>query len=140
MSKSWSAVLLAVLALFGATSAAQTWPDKPVKLIVPQAPGGATDVFARYMASKLGALWGQPVVVDNRAGAAGVVGTEVVAKSPADGYTLLLTYAGSQAVNQSIYSKLPFDSVKDFTTVATVATTPFFLVVGATRRSRTSAT
>ena len=131
MSRSWSAILLAVLALFGATSAAQTWPDKPVKLIVPQAPGGATDVFARYMASKLGALWGQPVVVDNRAGAAGVVGTEVVAKSPADGYTLLLTYAGSQAVNQSIYSKLPFDSVKDFTTVATVATTPFFLVVGA---------
>ena len=130
MSRSWSAILLAVLALFGATSAAQTWPDKPVKLIVPQAPGGATDVFARYMASKLGALWGQPVVVDNRAGAAGVVGTEVVAKSPADGYTLLLTYAGSQAVNQSIYSKLPFDSVKDFTTVATVATTPFFLVVG----------
>ena len=131
MSRSWSAILLAVLALFGATSAAQTWTDKPVKLIVPQAPGGATDVFARYMASKLGALWGQPVVVDNRAGAAGVVGTEVVAKSPADGYTLLLTYAGSQAVNQSIYSKLPFDSVKDFTTVATVATTPFFLVVGA---------
>ena len=131
MSRSWSAILLAVLALSGATSAAQTWPDKPVKLIVPQAPGGATDVFARYMASKLGALWGQPVVVDNRAGAAGVVGTEVVAKSPADGSTLLLTYAGSQAVNQSIYSKLPFDSVKDFTTVATVATTPFFLVVGA---------
>ena len=130
MSRVLSAVFLAALTLFGACASAQAWPDKPVKLIVPQAPGGATDVFARYMASKLGAIWGQPVVVDNRAGAAGVVGTEVVAKSPADGYTLLLTYAGSQAVNQSISSKLPFDSVKDFTTVATVATTPFFLVVG----------
>ena len=130
MSRFLSAVLFATLSLIGASASAQAWPDKPVKLIVPQAPGGATDVFARYMASKLGAIWGQPVVVDNRAGAAGVVGTEVVAKSPADGYTLLLTYAGSQAVNQSIYSKLPFDSVKDFTTIATVATTPFFLVVG----------
>ena len=131
MPKFLSAVVLAMLGLFGTAASAQAWPDKPVKLIVPQAPGGATDVFARYMASRLGTVWGQPVVVDNRTGAAGVVGTEVVAKSAADGYTLLLTYAGSQAVNQSIYSKLPFDSVKDFTTVATVATTPFFLVVGA---------
>jgi len=130
MPKFLSAVVLVMLGLFGTAASAQAWPDKPVKLIVPQAPGGATDVFARYMASRLGTIWGQPVVVDNRTGAAGVVGTELVAKSAADGYTLLLTYAGSQAVNQSIYSKLPFDSVKDFTTVATVATTPFFLVVG----------
>ena len=122
--------MAATMALAAGPVSAQVYPDKPVKLIVPQGAGGATDVFARYMATKLGAIWGQPVVVDNRAGAAGVVGTEVVAKSPADGYTLLLTYAGSQAVNQSIYSKLPFNSVKDFTTVATVATTPFFLVVG----------
>ena len=69
-------------------------------------------------------------MVENRAGAAGVVGSEVVAKSPADGYTLLVTYEGSQAVNQSLYAKLPFDSVKDFQPVATLAVTPFFLVVG----------
>jgi len=116
---------------------AQAWPSKPVRLIVPQAPGGATDVFARFMAQKLGAKWNQPVVVENKAGAAGVVGTDAVAKAAPDGYTLLLTYAGSQAVNQSLYAKLPFDSVKDFQTIATVATTPFFLVVGENSRFKT---
>ena len=116
---------------------AQAWPAKPVRLVVPQAPGGATDVFARFMAQKLGAKWNQPVVVENKAGAAGVVGTDAVAKAPPDGHTLLLTYAGSQAVNQSLYAKLPFDSVKDFQTIATVATTPFFLVVGENSKFRT---
>ncbi|HET9023083.1 MAG TPA: tripartite tricarboxylate transporter substrate-binding protein, partial [Burkholderiaceae bacterium] len=128
---------LALLATAATPSHAQSWPSKPVKLVVPQAPGGATDVFARYIGQKLSAKWNQPVVVENKAGAAGVVGTDVVAKSPADGYTLLLTYAGSQAVNQSLYAKLPFDSVKDFQTVGTVATTPFFLVVGTDSRHKT---
>ncbi|WP_423458464.1 Bug family tripartite tricarboxylate transporter substrate binding protein [Ottowia sp. VDI28] len=122
-------VLTAVLAAVSSMAAAQVYPSKPIKLIVPQAPGGATDVFARYLAQQLGAVWNQPVVVDNRAGAAGVIGTDAVAKAAPDGYTLLFTYAGSQAVNQSLYSKLPFDSVKDFATVTPVATTPFFLVV-----------
>jgi tripartite-type tricarboxylate transporter receptor subunit TctC len=127
---------LACLVLAACTLAAphalgQAYPSKPVKFIVPQAAGGATDVFARYVGQKLSAKWAQPVVVENRAGAAGVVGTDAVAKSPADGYTLLVTYAGSQAVNQSLYAKLPFDSVKDFQTVATIARTPFLLVVGA---------
>jgi tripartite-type tricarboxylate transporter receptor subunit TctC len=134
MKKLFSRVLLAAaLAAPAAGAFAQQagWPARPVRLVVPQAAGGATDVFARYMAQRLSTLWGQPVVVDNKVGASGVVGTDIVAKSPADGYTLLLTYAGSQAVNQSLFSKLPFDSVRDFTTVATVATTPFFLVVGA---------
>jgi tripartite-type tricarboxylate transporter receptor subunit TctC len=108
---------------------AQTFPTKPVKFVVPQAPGGATDVFARYIGQKLSAKWGQPVIVENKAGAAGVLGTEAVAKAAPDGYTFLVTYAGSQAVNQSLYAKLPFDSVKDFQTVATFARTPFFLVV-----------
>ena len=122
--------LILVTALFALPAAAQPFPAKSVRLIVPQTPGGATDVFARLMAQKLGAKWGQPVVVENRAGAAGVVGSEVVMKSPADGYTLLVTYEGSQAVNQSLYAKLPFDSIKDFQPVATLAVTPFFLVVG----------
>jgi tripartite-type tricarboxylate transporter receptor subunit TctC len=121
--------LLCCLAIVSAAFA-QPYPSKPVRFIVPQAPGGATDVYGRLMGQKLSAKWGEPVVVENRAGAAGILGTDVVAKSPADGYTLLVTYAGSQAVNQSLYTKIPFDSVKDFQPVATLAVTPFFLVVG----------
>jgi len=129
--------LAAVLALCAASlfttmeARAQAWPAKPVKFIVPQGAAGATDVFARYVGQKLSVKWGQPVVVENKAGAAGVIGTDAVAKAPADGYTMLVTYAGSQAVNQTLYAKLPFDSVRDFETVATIARTPFLLVVGA---------
>ena len=110
-------------------AAAQPYPSRVVKLIVPQTPGGATDVFARKIGQLLSEKWGQPVVIENRAGAGGVVGTEVVAKSAPDGYTLLVTYAGSQAINPSLYSKIPFDSVKDFQTIATLASTPFVLIV-----------
>ena len=80
-------------------AAAQPYPSRVVKLIVPQTPGGATDVFARKIGQLLSEKWGQPVVIENRAGAGGVVGTDVVAKSAPDGYTLLVTYAGSQAIN-----------------------------------------
>src|SRR5215213_8720115 len=120
---------LACLPLFVAPAPAQQFPSKVVKLVVPQTPGGATDVFARKIGQALSEKWGQPVIVENRAGAGGVIGTEVVAKSPPDGHTLLVTYAGSQAINASLYSKIPFDSVKDFQTVATLAVTPFILIV-----------
>ena len=110
-------------------AAAQPYPSRIVKLVVPQTPGGATDVFARKIGQLLGEKWGQPVVIENRAGAGGVVGTDVVAKSAPDGYTLLVTYAGSQAINPSLYPKIPFDSVKDFQTIATLASTPFVLIV-----------
>ena len=110
-------------------AAAQPYPSRVVKLIVPQTPGGATDVFARKIGQLLGEKWGQPVVIENRAGAGGVVGTDVVAKSAPDGYTLLVTYAGSQAINPSLYQKIPFDSVKDFQTIATLASTAFVLIV-----------
>ena len=109
--------------------AAEPFPNRTVKFVVPQTPGGATDVFARKFAQVLSEKWGQPVIVENRAGAGGVVGTDAVAKSAADGHTLLVTYAGSQAINPSLYSKIPFDSVKDFQTVATLAVTPFILIV-----------
>jgi tripartite-type tricarboxylate transporter receptor subunit TctC len=112
-----------------APTMAQPFPAKLVKLVVPQTPGGATDVFARKIGQALSEKWGQPVVIENRAGAGGVVGTDVVAKSPPDGYTLLVTYAGSQAINPSLYPKIPFDSIKDFQTVATIAVTPFILIV-----------
>jgi tripartite-type tricarboxylate transporter receptor subunit TctC len=97
--------------------------------VVPQTPGGATDVFARKIGQLLSERWGQPIVIENRAGAGGVLGTDSVAKSAPDGYTLLVTYAGSQAINASLYPKIPFDSVGDFQTVATLAVTPFILIV-----------
>jgi tripartite-type tricarboxylate transporter receptor subunit TctC len=121
-------LLGAFLAWGNAAIAEDVYPSRTVKFLVPQAPAGATDVFARKLAQLLSERWGQPVIVENRAGAAGVIGTEVVAKSSPDGYTLLVTYAGSQAVNPSLYANLPFDSVKDFNTVATIASTPFFLI------------
>ena len=124
--------LLAALGPVGplaASAAAQQYPAKLVKFVVPQAPGGATDVFARKIGQMLSERWGQPVVIENRAGAGGVIGTDIVAKSPPDGYTLLVTYAGSQAINPSLYPKIPFDTIKDFQTVATLAVTPFILIV-----------
>ena len=122
-------VALILSGVLGTPAAAQPYPSRVVKLIVPQTPGGATDVFARKIGQLLSEKWGQPVVIENRAGAGGVVGTEVVARSAPDGYTLLVTYAGSQAINPALYPKIPFDSVKDFQTVATLASTPFVLIV-----------
>lgn len=130
LSKLACTVLSAVcLALSAPPATAQQYPAKVVKLIVPQTPGGATDVFARKIGQALSEKWGQAVVVENRAGAGGVIGTDVVAKSAPDGYTLLVTYAGSQAINASLYPKIPFDSVKDFQTIATLASTPFVMIV-----------
>jgi tripartite-type tricarboxylate transporter receptor subunit TctC len=121
-----------VLGAFAAMSSAQAedYPSKIVRIIVPQTAGGGTDTFARAIGQKLSERWGQPVVIENKAGAGGVVGTDYVAKAPPDGYTLLVTYEGSQAINQSLYEKLPFDSLKDFEPVATIAVTPFLLIVG----------
>jgi tripartite-type tricarboxylate transporter receptor subunit TctC len=126
------AALVSASVCFGLSAshvAAQQFPAKVVKLIVPQTPGGATDVFARKIGQLLSEKWGQPVVIENRAGAGGVVGTDTVAKAAPDCYTLLMTYAGSQAINASLYPKLPFDTIKDFQTIATVAVTPFILIV-----------
>ena len=108
---------------------AQAFPTKLVRIVVPQTPGGASDILARIVAQRLNAIWGQAVIVENKPGAGGVVGTEIVAKSPADGYTLLMSYAGTQAINPSLYAKLPFDSVEDFQPIATVASLPFAIVV-----------
>ena len=110
-------------------AAAQPFPAKPVRIIVPQTPGGASDLLARVVGQKLSERWGQPVVVENRAGAGGNVGTDYVAKSPADGYTLLMSYVGTQAINGSVYKSLTYEPFKDFAPVATLATVPFALVV-----------
>ena len=131
-------------ALFAALAAvssaqAQDYPSRLVRLVVPQAAGGGTDTFARAIGQKLSERWGQSVVIENRPGAGGVVGTDFVAKSAPDGYTLLVTYEGSQAINQSLYEKLPFDSIKDFYPIATIAATPFLLIVGPRVQARTLA-
>jgi tripartite-type tricarboxylate transporter receptor subunit TctC len=108
--------------------AQEAWPNKPVRLVVPFAPGGSTDVIARMMAQKLGEIWGQTVVVDNRAGAGGNLGADIVAKSPADGYTLLFG-TGSITINPQLYKKMPFDTKKDLVPITNVASGPMLVVV-----------
>jgi tripartite-type tricarboxylate transporter receptor subunit TctC len=128
--RQWTA-LLALAALATVAPAQEAFPNKPVKILVPQTPGGASDALARIVAQKLAEKWGQPVVVENRAGAGGNVGMEVVANAPADGYTLLMSYVGTHAINGALYKKLPFDPEKDFAPVATLATLPFVAVTKA---------
>ena len=109
-------------------AAQEQWPTKPVRLVVPFAPGGSTDVIARMMAQKLSELWGQTVVVDNRAGAGGNLGADIVAKSAADGYTLLFG-TGSITINPQLYTKMPFDTKKDLVPITNVASGPMLVVV-----------
>ena len=103
------------------------YPDKAVKFLVPYPPGGGTDVIARIVQPRFQALLGQPVIIDNRGGAAGLVGTELVAKAPADGYTVLFTLS-SHTINPAIYNKISFDTARDFDPVGTVASLPQILV------------
>jgi tripartite-type tricarboxylate transporter receptor subunit TctC len=107
------------------------WPNRPVTIVVPFSPGGSTDVVARLLAKELGKIWGQSVMVENRAGAGGNLGASMVAKSPADGYTLFLTAGAVFTVNPHLYSKLGFDVKRDFTPITQVATGPMLVVVPA---------
>lgn len=106
----------------------ERWPSKPVRMVVPFAPGGSTDVLARMLGQKLSERWGQPVVIENKAGAGGNVGADAVAKSAGDGYTLLMA-SGSIAINPSIYKKMPFDTKKDLLAITNVAGGPMMVVV-----------
>jgi tripartite-type tricarboxylate transporter receptor subunit TctC len=122
-------VLLGIaLALSSATNA-QDYPNKPVRIIVTLAPGGTADILARLLGEKLAALWGQSVIVDNRPGASGMIGAEAVAKAEPDGYTLLMGYNAEIAINRSMFKNMPYDSLKAFTPVTIVGTTPMILVV-----------
>lgn len=121
-------VCTAALPLQAQTPSASGWPTKPVKLVVGYAAGGATDVIARLVAVKLGDQLGQPVVVDNRAGANSNVGAEAVARAPADGYTLYV-YTIANTINASLYGKLGYDPVKDFEPIGMIAKIPNILVV-----------
>lgn len=117
----------AVLALATAGAFAQSYPTKPVRLITPSAPGSTADTLGRIVAQKLSEGWGQQVVVDARAGAAGIVASGIVSKAPADGYTLIVV-AGNHAINPSLYSKLPYDTEKDFAAVTQIGAAPLLMV------------
>ncbi|MEO8675947.1 MAG: tripartite tricarboxylate transporter substrate binding protein [Casimicrobiaceae bacterium] len=119
----------ALLALAAIVASAQTYPAKPIRLVVPFPPGGATDILARDVAQKLTEAWGQQVIVDNRPGAGGNIGSELVAKAAPDGYTLEMGTVGTHAINASLYAKMPYDHVKDFAPVILVAGVPNVLVV-----------
>ena len=123
---------LAVLALAAATpfvAWAQAYPDKPIRFLVPYPPGGGTDVIARIVQNRFQAALGQPMVIENKGGAGGSVGTEMAAKSAADGYTVLFTLS-SHTINPAIFPKLNFDTIKDFEPVGLVASLPQILVTG----------
>ena len=117
------------LTLTCAGASAQNYPSRPIRLVVPYPPGGPLDIMARAIGHKLTEAWSQPVVVDNRAGAGGNIGADLVAKSPADGYTLLMGAVATHAINPTLYGKLPYDPVKDFAPLALVAQVPNILVV-----------
>jgi len=123
--------LLAVLFLaFAATpAAAQTYPSKPIRILIAQAPGSATDVISRVVANRLQELLGQPVVIEARPGAGGVVGTEAAARSAPDGYTLFMANNSTHGSNPALYAKLPYDAVGDFAPITLVAKVPYVLVV-----------
>jgi tripartite-type tricarboxylate transporter receptor subunit TctC len=115
-------------AAFCSTAAAQTFPTRPVRIVVPFTPGGANDVIARVVAQKLTEQLGQQVLVDNRGGAGGAIGAEMVARSPADGYTLLLANPGPNAINPMLQPKTPYDPIKDFSMITLMAVSPQVLV------------
>ncbi len=123
--------LLALVLLFAAQAAfAQSFPSKPIRLIAPFAPGGALDLIARGLGAKLSESTGQPVIVENRAGASGAIGSDAVARSAPDGYTILLGATTTHGINPAFNPKsLPYDAVKDFTPISLVATIPHSLIV-----------
>ncbi|HEY3048169.1 MAG TPA: tripartite tricarboxylate transporter substrate binding protein [Polaromonas sp.] len=123
-----SSALLLLLACAGSLAWSQGFPDKPIRLVVPYAPGGSADIAARLIADEWGKRLGQPVVVDNRTGASGNLGMDAVAKARPDGYTLSLNTV-SQSINPSLFERMPFDTLKDLRAVGTVATSQHVLVV-----------
>jgi tripartite-type tricarboxylate transporter receptor subunit TctC len=131
IARVFSIAVVTLLASVGSTSpaSAQSYPDKAIRIIVPFSAGGAADILVRLLAQSLSERLGQPVIVDNKPGANGVIGTEVVAHARPDGYTLALGTVGTHAINAGLYEKLPYDPMKDFAPIAIVGTTPNVFVV-----------
>lgn len=126
----------ALCAVHSAPTFAQAYPSKPVTVVVPFSPGGGTDIGARLIAQKLTAKWGQSVIVENRAGAGGLVGADLVAKAKPDGYTLLVGNVGTQAINQSLY-KMPYNADTAFAPISMIAELPFVMLAGPSVTAKT---
>src|SRR5688572_32436160 len=129
----------AVILAFSAPAFAQPYPNKPIRIIVPFAPGGNVDITARLVAPGLSEALGQPVVVENKAGAGGTIGADQVAKSAPDGYTLLMGSNSTFSVAPSLYPKIPYHPIKDFAPVGSIASAPFVLVVPGSGTAKTAA-
>ncbi len=121
--------LILVSCMSGLVSAADSYPSKPVRVVVPFAAGGTTDIVTRILAQKITETWGQQLVVDNRPGAGGNIGSEIVAKSPNDGYMILMATVATHGINAALYSKLPYDPIADFAPITLVASTPSVLML-----------
>ena len=122
-------LLLATLALTAAGVVAQEWPARPLRLVVPYPAGGAVDIVARALAEKLTMQLGQPVIIDNKAGAGGLIGADAVAKAAPDGYTLVMGTVSSHAIAPAVYRKMPYDAAADFASISLVALTPYIITV-----------
>ncbi len=133
------AVFIAAGALAAPAALAQAYPTKAIRMVVPFAPGGTTDIVARLIAAKLAPALGESVVIDNRPGANGIVGSEVVARANPDGYTLMMGYLGNLAMNPALYAKLPYDPLRDYVPVTLVASTTQAIVVNPTLPAKTVA-
>lgn len=129
MMRTASSFLAAALLALPAGALAQSYPAKPVRMVVPFPAGGATDIVGRLIAQKLTEAWGQQVIVDNRGGAGGTIGSDIAAKSAPDGYTMLVGTSSTHAIAPSLYSKLPYDPVRDFAPVTLVASATILLAV-----------
>ena len=125
----WPALLAVIAALWSSAVYADSFPAKPIRLVVPFAPGGSTDLVARMLAERMGPLLGQTVTVDNRGGAGGTLGADLVAKATPDGYTLLMGTVSTHGASPAIYRKIPYDPVKDFQPITNVMSVPSVFVV-----------
>lgn len=134
-------VLLALMAAAALITGAhaQSYPSKPVRWIVPSAPGDGSDITARLLGERVGRALGQPVVIDNKPGAGGVLGSDLAARSPADGYTMIVGNAGSHGINAAIYGRLSYDVVRDFAPVALICTAPNVMIVSPATKARSVA-